>query len=156
MHRYLPVALALIALSPDLGAQPGMAARNRAYLELLGSGLAYSLNYERTVADRLSLRIGAGGAWAGGLTYLVGLGGANWHVGAGRHSGLIGLTGGVIWLEDVWILEGNEEVDEYAAVTLGYRFQPASRGFFLQAAFTPIVTEQDVAAWAGVGLGVAF
>jgi hypothetical protein len=151
-----PAALALALFAADLNAQEVPRAPNRVYLEALGTGLVYSLNYERDLTGHLSLRAGAGGLWSSGLTYLLGFGGPSWRLGAGRHWAFLGLYGGAVWLKDVWILEGNEEVAGYAAVSLGYRFQPGPRGAFLQVAFTPVLTTQEVAPWGGVGFGVAF
>jgi hypothetical protein len=160
VHR--PAALAWITLlgvaafSADLAAQEGPPARNRTYVEVLGTGIVYSLNYERDVADALSVRVGTGGLWVEGVTYLVGLSGVTWRLGTQRHAALVGVNVALIWLQDVWVISEDQQVEGYAGLTLGYRFQPSRRGFFLQAAFTPIASDHGFAPWGGLGLGWAF
>ena len=158
-HLAKPAGIALLGatvLSTDLAAQQVPLARNRTYVEVLGTGIVYSLNYERDVANALSVRVGTGGLWVEGVTYLVGLSGVCWRLGTQRHSALLGVNVALIWLKDVWVISEDQEVDGYAGLTLGYRFQPAPRGLFLQVAFTPIANDHAFAPWGGLGLGWAF
>lgn len=55
-----------VVASPMPEASPGQGslAPNGVYIELLGPGLLYSLNYERIIGDKVSLRLGVSG-WGG-------------------------------------------------------------------------------------------
>ena len=61
-------------LGPISGVAQDSSGSNRLFVELLGNGLIYSLNYERDLAGPLSLRVGAGGLPFESVEYALGFG----------------------------------------------------------------------------------
>ena len=129
---------------------------SRVYLELLGSGLVYTVNYEHPVGRSASVRIGAGGLWTGGIKYGLGVGTVGWELGAGRHLVLVSAGAGVIHFAEVFFLEGDPTTTGYGTAALAYRYQRRPRGVFLQLSFTPVLAERTVTPWGGVAVGTAF
>ena len=123
------------------GQQPA-AHPNGVYLELLGSGGLYSINYEREIRESVWLRVGFG-AWTATsffsdtetavttvpitLTRLIGAGTHRLEVGGGLTLGrrereaLSGDSGSFVSLTGL----------------VGYRYQPRGRGFLFRASATP-------------------
>ena len=139
-------------------------ARNSIFIELLGNGVAYSLNYDHKLFNHLSARLGGMYApWndkdanqSASLilvplmaNYLVGNGSSRLEIGAG-------LTFGHA--------SGNlEGIDEFSGggiaaftSTIGYRLQPTNGGFLFRIGFTPIFTGNGILPWAGLSLGGTF
>jgi hypothetical protein len=145
----------LLVSSSALLAQTSPAA-NRVFVEGLGSGIVWSVNYERTVSEPFTLRVGAGGLPTSGLRYVLAFVIPGAQVGDGAHRLVVGAGLGMAWFQDVWVFERTDVVQAYGVGTLGYQYQPRARGVFLRASFTPIVTGQDLAPWGGASVGVAF
>lgn len=144
-------------------------ANNALYLELLGAGLFYSVNYDRRIGD-LALRGGlmyfsvsasngsgdsASTTWLGvplSVSY-VGIGSAkhSFEVGAGI---TIHHFGGSVNTLGVESSDSATKVLGHAI--LGYRYQPVSTGFFLRAGLSPIVGSGVFLPWPHVGLGATF
>ena len=110
-------------------------ALNTVYLELLGPGLLYSINYERRLAD-FNLRIGAGGAsWSGsgyvriplGFNY-IGIGSEDKHLELGATSNITIVGGG-----------GASAAGVTFSAIVGYRYQPKAGGFNFRAGISPII-----------------
>lgn len=145
------------------------------YLELLGNGLVYSLNYdlrlEKGRQDGHGIRIGAGimpvsergfsGNEARGTVvtvplaynYLIGRRRSAFEVGAGL-TPVFGHVAGV----DV---SGNEVDDADATVigflNAGYRYQPLNNGFVFRFTWTPAVTNEGFfPLWFGLSFGYGF
>lgn len=144
-------------------------ARNSIFVELLGNGILYSLNYDHKFFDHASARIG--GMFLSypkndvnndnGRTilvlvpimvnYLVGNGNSRLEVGGGI---LAGGTNGSAQIE-------NERISEArggGAFTgnIGYRLQPRDGGFLFRIGFTPVISSAGFLPWAGLSLGATF
>lgn len=117
-------------------------AKNTLYLELLGPGLIYSINYERGIAD-FNLRIGLGGASWGGSGYLQVPIGFN-YIGLGNdvHHLELGATANITSV----FYPGETVMAVTFSPIIGYRRQPVGGGFNFRAGLSPII--------AGAGEGV--
>ena len=158
-RAFLPtfVVLALvIGHSTTLLAQEAQTRAPKAYVEILGNGLGFSMNYEHPLYGRVDLRVGGGGLMLKDWTYVMALAMVGWQFNSGRHAFRAAVGGGTIHFADMWFLEGNSETSGYATVSVAYRYQPKRRGFFLQIAFTPVMAERTVLPWGGLGVGYAF
>ena len=151
------MALAIPMSSPStLSAQGRSASGSRAYVEVLGNGLVFSVNFEHTVWRELDVRVGAGGLGLEGVKYVLGFAMAGWQVSHGRHAVHVGLGGGIIRFVNVFFLDGRPQTTFYGTAALAYRFQPRPRGMFLQLAFTPVLAESTFSPWPGLAIGYAF
>ena len=137
-------------------------ARNAFYVELLGNGLLYSINYDRLFADQVSGRVGimligaASDSSAAAViaapimaNYLFGRGNSHFEAGIGA----LLVSGGS---ENV---EGFEDEDFSGAVgtaTLGYRYQRPGGGFVFRAGLTPFFGAGGIVPWFGVSFGYGF
>ena len=152
------VALAVAVPAGAAAQEPAgdSTARNAVYVEALGNGLVYSLNYEREVAPRWWLRLGAGWVGSGGAfpvtaSYLAGTAPHHLEIGAGPllvvwpdfgdEAGDLGSTGGTSLL---------------GTGTVGYRYQPQEGGLMFRIGATPVFSLEGLLVWAGVSLGYAF
>jgi hypothetical protein len=160
-------ALALgasIFLATEVLGQAGPERRNAIYVELLGSAVAYSVNYERTLLGSWYLRIG------GGYFALQELDSEEVD-GLGLFPMMIGyvtpttphkleLAVGVApvvtrgdW-DDILVLDSHTRV--VGTGTVGYRFAPTESGFLLRVALTPLFGDEGILPWGGVSLGYRF
>ncbi len=146
LNRILPCCatfLLIVAARPAYGQDTAPPARDNAvYVELLGNGGLYSVNYERKLIPALRVRLGAGGwttdsFWSDAETrirtfpmmlHLVPGGGAHrLEAGIGLlpgHRGRerdVGQSGGFVSLIGM----------------VGYRYEPPQRRFVFRAGFTP-------------------
>jgi hypothetical protein len=164
----LLAALSLLFICPGASwAQEGKKASNSLYLELLGNGALYSLNYDRMLSNSVSGRIGlmsvpVDEATSGlneddvkvslttvpiMINYLKG----------GNHKLEIG--GGVVL---IFVSADIKEVGTIVAsgvagtATLGYRYQPRAGGFNFRLGFTPIFGQGGFSPWGGLSLGYSF
>ena len=141
--------------------------------ELLGSGAAYSVNYERHIAGRWSGRIGY--AQVGNLnTYYSERNGRFYavpvtfsYLPGARASGIeLGVGATILWdtstSESFGPLEFEVESTRrlLASGIVGYRYQPEGRGLLFRAGFTPFLGVRDGAIqalpWGGLSLGYVF
>jgi hypothetical protein len=130
-------ALFCMALPKQSMAQ---SARNTLFVEGLGNGGAYSLNYDRLLSPNVALRVGFNfvPAIPVTLSYLVNLGAAN-HIELGI--GFLATLG--------------ERSGFLGTGILGYRYQEPNGGLFFKAGFTPFFGN-GFAPWVGVGAGFTF
>jgi hypothetical protein len=171
-----PAVAAEVAPAP-----PGTAARpepapgqapNAVHLELLGSGLLYSLNYERMLpAYNIGLRAGFGfvtykisnGYGAGNLTFaslpLV----ASWYWGSVHHKLQLGLGATVLYVDAASDSTGTKfegagtGLGLAATAVIGYRYTPAHDGVTFGAGFTPLARPaKGFLPWGGAYVGYAF
>ena len=133
--------LLMVAAAPARAQAPAPARNNALYIELLGNGGLYSINYERAVTPALRVRVGAG-AWTAVsfwssaetrirtvpvmLQFVPGRGAHHLEAGAGilvghRHGDLGGGSGAFVSLVGL----------------VGYRYEPRQRRFLFRAGFTP-------------------
>lgn len=143
-------------------------AKNLVYLELLGNGIAYSVNYERMLTDDLSARLG--------FSYLsVSLGSGsskakadivtapillNYTVGGRNHRAELGAGATVIYASASSSDGGVTSSGEGAAIVgtgvVGYRYSPADGGFVFRAGFTPLFGKGGFLPWGGMSFGGTF
>lgn len=159
MRRYGILALVVLLLSGGAAAAewPVMSARNHLFFEALGNGGAYSINYERLLTDRWTLRLGfadwsADGLWSNSeKTYLMVP--VTSSLLFGRGSNFLEVGGGVVWGRITKDYDNGTQPTERRRITnltgiFGYRHQPPAGGFVFRIAFTPFYSldsEQD--AW---------
>ena len=161
----------LTAASVTLILSSGFAQNNTIYLELLGNGLLYSLNYDRMVTDNISVRAGYGGLTVSNSTVSSGVIVtedikitlipvlANYLRGEGNHK--LEMGGGIVLVSVDY--SGNvADVDFSLAAdgaiptgNLGYRYQKSEGGFFFKASLCPFFAETMVTS-VGLGFGYSF
>lgn len=143
-------------------AAPPVTARNAFYVELLGNGLFYSMNYDRLFTDQVSGRVGLmflGAASDEGsaavtatplmVNYLFGRGNSHFEAGVG----ILVVSGAV---DDV---PGEEDQSFSGAIgtgTLGYRYQRPGGGFVFRVGLTPFFSTQAFGPWFGISFGYGF
>lgn len=135
----------------------GHFARNAVYVEALGPGGWYSVNYERRVTRDISLR--------GGFTALDGYVGFPLMVNAllGQNGDYFEIGIGVVpGYTTIPLLPSSSFIKSgkgfmYGAATLGYRYQPYNGGFLFRIGFTPIFAPHNTFIfWGGMSIGYAF
>lgn len=156
-------------------AQPRNLARNSIYLELLGNGFLYSINYERAFNRFLHARIGfMSGQLASkvicsqiyceqneeDLPNIIPLM-LNYIYGHGKHKFEVGMglafttsTRGEFDLDDAGLI--NNDTKLVGVATIGYRIQPESKGALFRAGFTPFFGNEGVQPWGGLTVGYAW
>jgi hypothetical protein len=148
-------------------------AKNAVYLELLGNGGLYSINYERALLDNVTARVGFS-YFSVGATAADGSGQqssakislmtapimANYLVGGKSHNLELGAGALVVYASGEASGGGASSSAEGVGIagtaTVGYRYQPQDGGFLFKAGFTPLVTESGFQGWGGLSLGGAF
>jgi hypothetical protein len=137
---------------PDIITAP-----NAIYVELLGSGLLYSINYDRLITDYLGARIGIGYVPDGSLSlttipitvslFPFGASSSKLEIGAGVVQASLGNT-------KVGSTTGGTYLG-YVGI-LGYRLEPRDGGFLFRFAFTPFILNGHFQPYLGVSFGLAF
>lgn len=132
--------------------------KNSLYLELGGNALAYSINYDRIVADAVSVRAGIGffstDLDEGGSSSIAGIPiMANYLLGKGNSR--LELGAGILIVTGSFDVAGASESGAGVAGTgtFAYRFQKPEGGVFFKAGFTPILTGGSFIPWFGVSIG---
>jgi hypothetical protein len=166
----LAAALTARAASAQDAAPSPITARNAFYVELLGNGLIYSVNYDRRLTGHVAGRVGVSFATAEdsegdratiGLAPVMGsylFGEGNSHFEAGL--GMLLATASVDEIdpgggEDPFV-GGDGGSTVFGTGVLGYRYQRPGGGFVFRAGLTPIFTTSDFVPWFGVSFGYAF
>ncbi|MBI1805064.1 MAG: hypothetical protein HY033_08900 [Ignavibacteriae bacterium] len=144
--------------------------RSAIYVELLGQGLLYSVNYDYRITDHLSLRAGFStwtipsifGLVDGEisftgfpimLNYLTGEGSSHLELGAGIIPANASVTGREIFFgSDV---SGSETLI-LGTATIGYRLQPRDGGFLFRVGLVPLLGSGGLKFSTGLSLGAAF
>jgi len=137
---------------------------NGIYLELLGNGGLYSINYDRLFSENLGGRIGFmylsefNFIFSSAenllfipimLNYLSG-GDHNFEIGGGIvivHADKVGFFG---------ISKEGSSTAVGGTATIGYRYQPSRGGFLFRIGFTPFYADGDFAASGGFSIGFCF
>ena len=153
---------------PPPGAQE-RTANNGLYIEGLGPGLFYSLDYDRAISD-LAVRVGVGyvslGASAGDssakaslltvpvtLSY-IGLGSKKHMFEVGAGVTVIHAAAGTSTLR---YDSGSESATKvWGTAVLGYRLQPPDGGFMLRTGLSPIIGSGFFLPWPYIALGATF
>ena len=164
-------ASALMAMEPVECASP-QPAPNMVFLEPLGNGLLYSVNYERLFPDwNLGLR--AGGSYftyrisraegSGNLTLLSFPIMASYYLGWEHHKIELGLGATILYFSAASDSTGTQfegpvsGLGVAATGTVGYRYFPHGRGLTFGAGFTPLLrTTKGFLAWGGADVGYVF
>ena len=135
---------------------------NSIYLELLGSGGIYSINYDRLFTPNIGGRIGFSYLsteqdfiipeltmyiFPLSFNYFVGNGSSKLEFGAG----MTFITGDYDWLGS----KGSGSV-VVANLNIGYRYQPVDGGFLFRIGFTPVVTPNGLQPWGELSIGGTF
>ena len=176
MRRYGFWAILAILLigTPAAADGPVMTARNHLFFELLGNGGAYSINYERLLTDRWTMRLGFAGWSSEGFwsnsekTYLMVP--LTSSLLFGRGSNFLELGGGVVWGRITKKYDNGTQPTERHRITnltgiVGYRHQPSDGGFVFRAAFTPFFSldnehdawpDENFTPYVGISWGGAF
>lgn len=155
-------------------------AKNAIYLDLLGPGLLYSINYDRVLVDDLSARIGfsyfgvgASATDSTGTTtasaefsyWAIPLTVSYLGIGSDTHMLEVGGGGAIVNFSGSGLLESDDqEVGAGASVTtgaltalVGYRRQPADGGFVFRVGLSPMMAfEGGFLPWGYLSLGAAF
>jgi hypothetical protein len=147
---------------PPSAAPPGdeRAALNALYVEFLGAGLFYSLNYERIFGD-FSARVGVGAFSSGGTTW-VGIPVTVNFLGIGtkRHIFEVGAGVSIQYFNtgsDTLNVSASAGVPQVlGTVVLGYRLQPPNGGFMFRAGVSPLFGEGGFIPWPYIALGASF
>jgi len=159
--------MAVVAPPPDDG---GRSAKNVLFVEGLGNGLLYSINYERFVSDDVSLRIGFGyfgsGASSDGTQTTSGslitvpvL--ANYYLGGINHKLQLGLGATFVNVSEQDVGSGIGSTfngggfSAGGTAVVGYRYIPVKGGFTFGIGFTPFFGTFGFIPWAGLSLGTA-
>jgi hypothetical protein len=158
------------AQNPFLPLDEASYTKNCLYVELLGQGILYSINYEHRFIEAVSGRIGYT-KWtipafffliAGTvemecfpvmINYLSGSGDHHFEIGLGAILGRIELSGEEIFFGSK--IDGKETF-ALGTGTLGYRYQPVASGLLFKIGLTPIFNSKDAALSGGISLGYAF
>lgn len=162
--------------SSSAGAAKGREAKNAIYLDLLGPGLLYSINYDREIIPDLSARIGlsylsmgastSDGSVSAEFSYLA-VPITVSYLGLGSENNMFELGGGpvILHFSGSGLIESeDEDVSAGASVTTmaltglaGFRHQPADGGFVFRVGLSPIKTfGAGFLPWGYLSLGAAF
>ena len=143
-------------------------AHNAIYVELLGQGLLYSINYDFRFSDHVSLRAGFS-SWSIPavpffpssdlsftgfpvmLNYLSGTGDSHLELGIGFIPATASVSGTFLGEN----LSGGSTLI-IGTGTIGFRLQPREGGFVFRVGFTPFITSDGIKPSIGLSLGSAF
>jgi hypothetical protein len=140
--------------SPAQAEEPS---HNQVYLDGMGPGFLYSLNYERKLNRTFGIRWGAGGLPFSQVRYVLSFGMLTATLGGPVHSLHAGVGGGFAWFKDLSVFEIKDVLTGVGVFSIGYQFKPQARGFFVRVAYTPFVNSEVTAPlWVGISLGWAF
>lgn len=151
-------------LPPMPDAQLAGTARQSIYVELLGNGVIYSINYDRQIRPEVVARAGAmlfsddeASAVMAPVTatYLIGRGAHRLEAGGGLVFGVVTQGEATDRMRDV-APEQSSTLGVVGTAVLGYRHQPFGDGLVFRAAFTPLVTPRVFIPWFGVSVGYGF
>ena len=164
----VPEPPAVVAPAP---AGPVRTASNVIFGEVLGSGLLYSVNYER-VLSALPIGLRAGASYFSYPVSTYGRSGnlklatfplvASYYVGAPRHKLQLGLGATLIYLGVSTDSTGTKFEGERsgfglaATAVVGYRYLPPDRGFTFGVGFTPLLRTSSFLPWGGANAGFIF
>lgn len=145
-------------------------ARNAVFLEGFGSGLLYSVNYERVLGEHFGVRAGfsyftyavSSYGKSGNLQLLTVPMLVSYYAGWESHKIQIGLGATVIYLGAPTDSEGTAFGGDRAGAgiaasgVVGYRYLPAHGGFTFGVGFTPLLRTSKALAWGGASAGWVF
>lgn len=145
-------------------------ASNAIFLEGFGSGLLYSVNYERLLGEHFSVRAGfsyftyavSSYGKSGNLSLMTVPMLVSYYAGWENHKIQIGLGATVIYMGAPTDSEGTAFGGDRAGAgiaasgVVGYRYLPARGGFTFGVGFTPLLRASKALAWGGASAGWVF
>lgn len=129
------------------------------YFGIGGSALIFSVNYDTRFAKRLNgLGVSTGiGTWFGGGTAVFIIPATlNYLVGRKDHFLEIGAGASFITATTDFFSSESTGSTFVGHGVLGYRYQPASGGFFARGGFTPLFADGDAVMYFHLGFGYSF
>lgn len=165
--RLLTVMLCCMFSSLEAQENQQVFKRNAFYVELLGQGGLYSVNYDYRVNRQIALRAGftylrldiffSDSKVTGFplmVSYLAGKDKGHFEAG-------VGLMPTWVHTETTDFIFTNEESSSSAlevstCINIGYRYQPPEGGFVFRAGFTPVYSEGEIYPFGGLSFGYAF
>ncbi len=156
---FLVICGVLLTINPnDVSAQ--REAKNAIYVSLGGTGLFYSVNYDRMLSDKVGFRLGFSTfyVFAAVRTFPVTL---NYLLGSGSHQLELGAGAVIVNVSESEIFEFLFEGEGSGVAvtgTFGYRLQPQDGGYVFRLVLTPLFGYFDSGfiPWFGVSLGYSF
>ena len=158
----IPIVLVLVFFNHETMSQSFTS--DALYVEALGQGVLYSVNYDHRFADHVGFRIGATyftwseyGQESRSLTAIPILG--EWFLGSrGRY---LELAAGVLIAHGRFIprmaaLHRSQNVMIVLTGTIGLRYQAQDNGLIFRLSVVPFVARDDAFIWPGVSFGYAF
>lgn len=158
-------------IRPAFAAADPRTAANVVFAEVLGSGLLYSVNYERLI-DSLNLGVRAGASYftysvssygrSGNLTLVSFPIVASYYLRHGRHNLQLGLGATILYTGAASDSQGVQFETERSGLGLagsavvGYRYLPRGRGITFGVAFTPLLRAGAFLPWGGASAGYVF
>lgn len=143
--------------------------QNAIYIEGLGPGLLYSVNYDRRITPNISVRLGftywslelpfiltvqriSLTAFPLMVNFLTGEGEGHLELGIGPMPSFTSSHS-----EDIFGSTSQSSGKSVVGIaTLGYRFQPREAGLFFRISFTPLFTFKKFVPWVGISVGGTF
>ncbi|MFA8342670.1 MAG: hypothetical protein ACEPO8_06805 [Rhodothermaceae bacterium] len=128
--------------------------KNNIYVEALGNGLAYTINFEREIVQNINLRIGYGNILVRTVPIML-----NYHYYfENGHSFMAGIGAvNVKWHDDFLSLLDDFRSDKWTTtLSFAYNVKMKTPGFNIRFAFTPFITSDEFIPYGGVSLGFAF
>jgi hypothetical protein len=169
MAKFLTFILFLLIgiLPPNaFGQEEKEGSNHGVFLELLGNGIFYSVNYDTRFSkkvDGLGGKVGFGYISIDGdhyssfpflVNYLIGKNGHYFEMGAGANFLVADFDNGVGVFDKPEIAKWE---GWSGTISLGYRYHPVDGGFLFRAGFTPIVKRGEFNPfWPQVSFGYAF
>ena len=144
--------------------------RNAIYVEGLGPGIAYSINYEYRITEHIELRAGFS-SWSMSMpffssndkttftefplmvNYLIGGQRDHLELGLGMIIGNITSKGTYSFWGGDYSLKDRFNIGTAA---IGFRMEPNDGGFMFRVTFTPLFTFKHILPFGGLSLGYAF
>jgi len=133
-------------------------------MELGGNGLLWSLNYDRMITEKISIRVGYGffqiKDFASDakvslvpivVNYLLGSGNHKLEIGLGIRYAMV--EGNGIFI-DIPVPDSGSETSTTGV--LGYRYHRDTGGFSFRLALAPVMNEREVLPMPGLSLGYSF
>ncbi len=171
-HSVIRILLVLCVTFSLARVSTAQQAPNAVFLELGGSAVLYSINYDRHLTPDMGFRVGFGylGLSASSSDQSTDVSSAsasvliipatfNYFLGTG--SSRLELGAGIVYVSLSASVSGGvgsafSGSGIGGAAVIGYRYQPSDGGLLFRASFTPIIGSGGFLPWAGLSVGYAF
>jgi hypothetical protein len=160
IRLYILVTLVLVTFNSSASAQTHP---NSIYLEFMGNGGLYSLNYDRLFTEDFGARIGfmyfeteEFFFWTDIELFLIPVT-INYLPGSKNHKFELGIGPVIVFgSAGIFGLESASGSGIGGTATIGYRYQPADGGFLFRIGFTPYFGFDEFHPTGGLSIGYAF